>query len=42
MNRPKHRITKYRGDKKIHKAIDNHFLTSLKNVAKSLNEVELV
>ena len=42
MDRSKHSMTKYLGDKKTHKAINIQFLKRLNIVAKDLYEVELV
>ena len=42
MDRSKHTMTKYLGDEKTHKAINNQFFKRLKIVAKDLYEVELV
>ena len=42
MNRSKHTMTKYLGDKKTHKAINNHSVKRLNIVAKDLYEVEFV
>ena len=42
MDRSKHTMTKYLGDEKTHKAINNQFFMRLNIVAKDLYEVELV
>ena len=42
MDRSKHTMTKYLGDEKNHKAINNQFIKRLNIVAKNLYEVELV
>ena len=42
MDRSKHTMTKYLGDEKTHKAINNQFFKRLNIVAKDLYEVELV
>ena len=42
MEKPRHTITKYLNDKKIHKAINEPFSRKLKTVENDLYEVELL